>query len=441
MKVRVAYDTLVLVNDYRQRDQKSGIFRMTEEVVRELSKTDDVDLTLACICAEHSSLSGSLRFSDYIKNGLSEKNYRFTNLIGSRLGLKNVYDDFYKFQQSSEQFYQLQLPRYSVRSIYSRAGFKLVREAFNLFSSLDYYPLFEYESFDIFHSNYHKLPSKELTKGLPRVLTVHDLIPVLAPELVSPILTNYFEEVLSSIDLQNDWVICVSEYTRQQFCEYTGMALERTFVTPLAAASHFHPVENPAQTAEVRQRYGIPEGNYFLSLATHLAPHKNLDHLIRCFFKLLSEQPDLNINLVLAGSKRFKPGESINHPDFPQFNSRIVYTGYVADEDLSAIYSGATAFIFPSLYEGFGLPTLEAMRCGTPVITSNTTSLPEVVGTAGITIDPQDENALCQAMLNLLTDSNLVQELKQKGFERSQNFSWSKCAADTVEVYKKILSS
>ncbi|WP_272900266.1 glycosyltransferase family 4 protein [Tolypothrix bouteillei] len=298
---------------------------------------------------------------------------------------------------------------------------------------------FDKNNFDIIHSPYHKLPSEELTKGVPRVITVHDIIPIIMPEMVNPILIPYFQEVLNSINHHQDWVVCNSEYTKQEFCEYTGMPLERTFVTPLAATDRFYRVTDSARIDTARQRYGIPDGDYFLSLGTQLEPRKNLAHLIRCFLRLLSEQPNLNINLVLVGSQRFQSVETIDRL-FPQFSSRVLFTGYVADEDLSAIYSGATAFIYPSLYEGFGLPLLEAMRCGTPVIASNTTSLPEVVGDAGILVDPKDEDALCQAMLDLLRDSHLVQELRQKGFARSQNFSWSKCAADTAKVYKRIVN-
>jgi glycosyltransferase involved in cell wall biosynthesis len=120
----------------------------------------------------------------------------------------------------------------------------------------------------------------------------------------------------------------------------------------------------------------------------------------------------------------------------PILKNRIIFTGYIPDEDLSAIYSGATAFIYPSLYEGFGLPPLEAMQCGTPVITSNTSSLPEVVGDAGIMINPTDEDALCQAILTIIQDSQLRKTLSEKGRERAQQFSWAKCAEETVKVYQ-----
>jgi glycosyltransferase involved in cell wall biosynthesis len=120
------------------------------------------------------------------------------------------------------------------------------------------------------------------------------------------------------------------------------------------------------------------------------------------------------------------------------YQNRVIFTGYVPDEDLSALYSGAKAFIFPSLQEGFGLPILEAMQCGTPVISSNATSLPEVAGEAAILINPYDKDELSQAMLNLLSDEKLRNELTQKGIERAKQFSWSKCAQETVEIYKKI---
>ncbi len=429
MKIRVAYDVTPLLAEARNSERKSGIYRVTEEVMNELNKRDDIELLLAKICAGN-SLFDALNFSWYLKNEPYLATYKIVDILKSRINLRSLYDEIYPIF-SSEEFQEM--PKFLPKAIIVRGIFKLLRK-------FDAYIVFDKSHFDIIHSPYHKLPSEEFTKGVPRLITVHDIIPIVIPEMVSPVLIPYFKELLNSINHHKDWVVCNSEYTRQEFCEYTGMPLERTFVTPLAAANHFHPVTDSAQIATARQRYSIPDGDYFLGVGTQLEPRKNLAHLIRCFLRLLSKQPNLNINLVLVGSKRFQSGETIDRSDFPGFSSRVIFTGYVADEDLSAIYSGATAFIYPSLYEGFGLPTLEAMRCGTPVIASNTTSLPEVVGDAGILVDPKDEDALCQAMLNLLTDSHLVQELRQKGFARSQNFSWSNCAADTVEVYKRILS-
>jgi len=430
MTIRVAYDIACLGQQVGQLDHKMGIFRVTEEVMYELAKQYSIDLTLVGLCGEPTI--SALNCLLYFNNTPDLSTHKYVNSLSSRLGLKDLYTKLHATIYLSDSFYKL--PKLSPQALIPRSLFKLLRE-------FDARHFFDDQQVDLLHSPYHKLPSQSITKGVPRLLTVHDLIPILAPEFVPPSSTAYLKQTLNSINQKTDWVVCNSEYTRQEFCDYTGMSPERTFVTPLAAASHFHPVTDSTQIASVRQRYGIPDGNYFLSLATLLDPRKNLAHLIRCFFQLLSQHPDLDVNLVLAGSKRVRAEETIDHPDFARFGSRIIYTGYVADEDLSAVYSDATAFIYPSLYEGFGLPPLEAMKCGTPVITSNTTSLPEVVGNAGILVDPKDEAALGQAMLNLLTDSATVQALRQKGFERSQQFSWAKCTADTVDVYKKIVAS
>jgi glycosyltransferase involved in cell wall biosynthesis len=448
MKIKVAYDAITLANEYGQSEygqkaHRSGVYTVTDEIAKQFNQMGGVELTLVCICSTTDHFYGShnsLLIPKYIRSGAVNEGYKAISSTGSRLRLTSVYDRYCELELAAWRFYKLQTSKYSLSSIFNRARFKVIRETFKIFALFDHYLLLDCEKFDIFHSTFHRLPAKKVTGNLPRLLTIHDLIPVIKPEFVSPEFTQYFEKLLAGIDLNNDWVVCVSEYTRKQFCEYTGMAPERTFVTPLAAANHFYPVNEPEKITAVRERYCIPDGDYFLCLASGLAPHKNLDRLMRCFFKLISEHPELQINLVLAGSNRYKSGADKSHLDFPQFKSRPIYTGYVADEDLSALYSGATAFIFPSLFEGFGLPPLEAMQCGTPVIASNTTSLPEVVGDAGISIDPLDEDAICQAMLALATDRDLAQTLSQKGLERAKNFSWAKCANDTVEVYRKILS-
>ena len=268
------------------------------------------------------------------------------------------------------------------------------------------------------------------------------MIPVKYPKYVNLSLTNYFREILNSVNIKDDWVSCISEYTRQEFCEYTGMSLEKVFVCPLAADKQFYPVTNFETIRETNKNYSIPENQYFLCLASHLDPRKNIPHLINSFVSLITEHSNLNVNLVLIGTTRYKrPDIEQTLQKIAQYKDRIIITGYVPDEDLSAIYSGATAFVFPSLYEGFGLPILEAMQCGTPVISSNSTSLPEVVGDAGILVDPKDQDQLCQAMLDILNDDTLRETLKQKGLERAKQFSWEKCANETVEIYKKIIAS
>ena len=265
-------------------------------------------------------------------------------------------------------------------------------------------------------------------------MTVYDLIPILHPQ--------YFENytLLNTIidGLQkDDWVIAISQKTREDLCNYRkDLDPRRVFVTPLAASDWFYPCRNAATIETVRSKYKIPKGQFILSLCT-LEPRKNLAHLIRCFAQLIRQEPLPDLRLVLAGSLGWK-FESILAEltgDDETIRGRIILTGRVADEDMAALYSGAVAFAYPSLYEGFGLPPLEAMQCGTPVITSNTSSLPEVVGNAGIMVDPNDADGLCQAMLQLATKTDLHRVMAEKSLAQAKSFSWTLCAEQTLAAY------
>ena len=207
------------------------------------------------------------------------------------------------------------------------------------------------------------------------------------------------------------------------------MPTDRVFATLQGADARFYPITNTETIQLTRQAYSIPEGDYFLCIASYLDPRKNVPFLVRNFLQLITEQPNLDINLVIVGSLSYKSPEIITlMEELKAYKNRVIFTGFVPDEDLRVLYSGAKAFIFPSLREGFGIPVLEAMQCGTPTITSNVTSLPEIAGDAAILINPLDSDELCQAMLTLLSDQDLRDQLKHKGIERAKQFSWEKCA-------------
>lgn len=432
MTQNIAYDISTLGKVYGFNDPKTGIYKVTEKILLELLKTN-VKLSLTSVCSDTpamSSINCNLYYSDLLYNCSCE----FRTSFKSKFKL----DKFYQFLAQKYYSKNFQdLPKYSYKKIWIYSIFKLFEKS--RLNFIDNHKFFNPQEYDLLHSPHYALPPEELTGNLPRLLTIYDLIPIKATVFVPPSLTNYFQKIINSVNIQKDWVTCISEYTRQEFCEYTGMSLERAFVTPLAADEQFYPVDNPEEIQLTRQRYNLPEGDYFLCLASHLEPRKNIPFLIRSFIQLINEQPNLDINLVLIGSLRHKRPELITlMEELKAYQNRVIFTGYVPDEDLSALYSGAKAFIFPSLQEGFGLPILEAMQCGTPVISSNATSLPEVAGEAAILINPYDKDELSQAMLNLLSDEKLRNELTQKGIERAKQFSWSKCAQETVEIYQKI---
>jgi glycosyltransferase involved in cell wall biosynthesis len=187
--------------------------------------------------------------------------------------------------------------------------------------------------------------------------------------------------------------------------------------------------------AAVRSRYRLPEG-YVLFVGS-VERRKNLRGLLQAYARLL--ETDVACPLVIVGTRRRGAGEIGRTLQELHLEESVIFTGYVPDADLPAIYTGADLFVFPSLYEGFGLPPLEAMACGTPVVCSNAASLPEVVGDAAIMVDPYDVEGLAEAMLRVLTDADLREHLRRKGLERARQFTWERTARETVAVYREVL--
>jgi len=377
------------------------------------------------------------RVREYVAAKPRGVTYPFAKCYKSRLGLDRVLWRLFG-DLAATRYYQLRRP--TPKWFIHRTGRLLVAQARRLDSQMG----LDDSAFDVFHSPFVRLPPRRVTGRLPRVLTIYDLIPVLNPELTGPFYIANFRRILDSLDLNTDWVTTISQHTKDEFCQYTGMSPERVFVAPLAASDLFHP-SNDALVAAARKKYRIPDGDYLLSVANP-QPNKNIPHLVRAFARLIMESPGLKVNLVLAGLRSGLLQEELNAAAGSPAAaagvlSRLIFTGYLADEDMSAVYSGATAFVFPSLTEGFGLPILEAMQCGVPVITSNTTSLPEVAGDAGLMVDPKDEAALSGAMHHLLTDAAAAAALAKKGLQRAAEFTWARCAQATVDVYRKAIAA
>ena len=437
MKLRVAYDISVLAQFFNWRDTKSGIYRVYEEVMYELNKREDIELTAVGVCGAD-PLIYAITSRLHIEDTKKHVAYRFDDSFQSNWGLTNFYQKIFGTYLSKEF---VTVPKIGLRSFYIRGLARIMYRLQKNNWPIRIRPVLKHENFDVFHSPHFRLPPEKLTAGLPRVLTIYDLIPIHGTDFVPPISTVSFKAILDSINIERDWVIAISEFTKREFCEYTGMAPERVFVIPLAAANHLHRVNDPEQIEKIRQRYGIPVGDYILSVSS-LEARRNLSHVIKCFFQLLSDHPNLDVNLVLTGRRGYGEEKIVSAAETnPELHKRVIFTDYVPDEDLSALYSGAKAFVYASLYEGFGLPPLEAMQCGVPVITSNSTSLPEVVGDAGIMVDPHDADALIESMLAILEDPVLWQELSAKGLNRARGFSWKKCADETVEVYKTAVAN
>jgi glycosyltransferase involved in cell wall biosynthesis len=423
MSIKVLYEVSNLGYGYSDKKSRAGIFRVIESILYEIISNPELDSYFTSLFDFRSSILTQQYFAEE-KNNLLSKNLNYWNcpLIS--------WADYMKILKNIHSNKSKNLPNRLKRKM--QATFLQIIEFLSDFDTLQ-------DNFDIYHSFFHALPPKDKTSNITRLITIHDMIPLLQPNSFDNSISQYFPKIINSIDRDQDWVICVSESTKNDFCNIAKMPSERVFVTPLAASNNFYMQTDVDKIQSVRKKYGIPNGKYILALST-LEPRKNTAHLIKCFYQMIEEEKINDVYLVLVGSQGwlydniFQTAESK-----PNLRERVIFTGYLPENELSSIYSGASFFVYPSLYEGFGLPPLEAMQCGTPVIASNTSSLPEVVGDAGILIEPKSEDQLCQAMLHLLTNSTEREKLSKKGLERSQLFSWSQCASDTINIYKKIL--
>ncbi|MFN3763063.1 MAG: glycosyltransferase family 4 protein [Anaerolineae bacterium] len=278
------------------------------------------------------------------------------------------------------------------------------------------------------------IPAHVLPPVHPRrsLVTVHDLGYHYFPQAHPPLQRIY-------LDLSTRWnaraaahLLADSEATRNDLVRIYGTPPAKVTVAYPGYDESLAPVRDPAVLAAVRERYGIP-GPYFLYLGT-LQPRKNLSRLVQAFSRL----PTRAI-LVLAGRRGWMTDDLFGLIRRLGLEGRVLCPGYVRPEDRAPLLSGALAFVFPSLYEGFGLPVLEAQACGCPVICANTSSLPEVAGDAALQVPPEDVVALADAMARLEDDPDLRRELVERGFANLRRFSWERCARTVREVMERLL--
>jgi len=229
-------------------------------------------------------------------------------------------------------------------------------------------------------------------------------------------------------------VLADSESTRNDVIELLGASPDRVRVVYPGVDARFRRVQDAQALAGVRQHYHLPE-RFVLGVGT-LQPRKNLQRLIEAYAQL---ELSADIKLVVFGGTGWMYEGIFQRVEELGLQDAVCFPGYAADEDLPALYTLADLFAFPSLYEGFGLPPLEAMACGTPVVTSNVSSLPEVVGAAALTVDPYDVKALANAMWRLLNEPSLRSTMVQRGLAQAREFTWSRAAEKLLHVYQEVL--
>jgi len=287
---------------------------------------------------------------------------------------------------------------------------------------------------DIVHSNTFCVPRfRDKNKRL--VVTIYDLTVITHPECHQRFNVKHCKKGIEDAIKYADAIIAISEHTKKDLMDIAGAPEDLITVTPLAPAPDLKPTADKKTLEKVRQKYKLPD-KYILFLGS-LEPRKNVVTLIKSYARL-AEEYKKEARLVIAGAKGWL--NSPVHDTLKRLGlmERTAFTGYVDSEDLPALYSMARCFVYPSLYEGFGLPVLEAMACGAPVITSNTSSMPEVAGTAARLVDPLDEGELTEALEEILGSKAIREEMRKKGFLQAKKFSWEQCAEKTLQVYKKV---
>jgi glycosyltransferase involved in cell wall biosynthesis len=360
-----------------------------------------------------------------VGTGLAGNESYVTNLIEAlaEVDTRNRYT-LYVTRREAVERYRARWPHVFVRLTVPHTP--LVRIPLTLVAELRRRPV------DVLHVQYTAPP----LAPCPVVATVHDLSFEHLPETFKRRSRLQLRLTVRRTARRAAHVITSSDYSRGDIIKTYGIPETRVSVTHLAASGSFAPVTDAGAVERVLARYGI-EGDYILAVGS-IQPRKNLVRLIAAYAYLRRTRAGDNLpRLVLVGKRAWLYRETLRAVESYKLHNFVTFTGYVSEADLPALYTGALCFVYPSYFEGFGLPPLEAMQCGTPVIAGDRTSLPEVVGAAGLLVNPFDERAIADAIGRLIDDITLRAHLRGAGLERARLFDWHKTARETVAVYER----
>jgi glycosyltransferase involved in cell wall biosynthesis len=286
---------------------------------------------------------------------------------------------------------------------------------------------------DLFHAADFALPPTR--RGAKTIVTVHDLAFERHPDETMPGMLAHLRRVVPRSVQRADHIIAVSEATRRDVIELYAAPADKVTVIPHGVASRFHPHSSAQEIAATRAKFKLPDAPLILTVGT-LQPRKNHLRLIQAF----AQMPHTDATLVIAGGPGWSYDAVTREVERLNLRDRVIFTGHLGDDDLIALYHASTIFAYPALYEGFGLPVLEAMACGVPVLAANTSSLPEVTASAALLVDPLDVDAIATALSQLLTDDALRASLIEKGKARAHSFTWARAAQQTWDLYERLLA-
>lgn len=423
-KIRLLYDAAYICNILDKNAHRSGIFFVAYNVLLQLLKHDEFDIWLY-------GGGDEVRLAEVIKN---YKEFADCKIYKSTFLEKqvNFWGDL-KYKNKVNK--QSKIMRLLIIIIWN-----ITRKINELYLKLNYKNL--YNDIDVYFSPAKAVPNVILKKkNIKRYTILHDLIPLISGTRKGAS-QKWLFKLVDSIN-KNDYYFANSEFTKSDFIKYVpAINPDNINVIPLSTGMNYEKINDEKVINKVKEKYKIPFDKKYVFSLCNLDPRKNLVFAVKNFLKFTEKNNLDDFVIVLGGSgwKDFLPMLEKEISNLGEKQNKIIRIGYVDDEDMSALYSGAEMFVCPSLYEGFGIPVLEAMKCGLPVICSNVTSLPEVIEDCGIQINPHSDDELIAALEKMYYDRNFRAECIDKGLKRAELFSWEACCKVITDKIKSDMS-
>lgn len=429
-KINVLFDATVLENGVAKSAARSGVYFVAYNILLELLKRNELQVSLYSDTSIAHLVFEIIKSDPKLKNVVFEKYSILDKLI--------IKWELLKYRNKVEKGNKIL--RVGIKTILN--CLKFISDVNNKLNIVDESYEKLYKNYDVFFSPVFVIPEKirNIAK-LKKYCILYDIIPFIYPENYSDMKdkSSWFCKLVNSIN-KEDHYFAISEYTKQDFIKHVeNITPEHITTIPLSTGLKYGKINDQNQIDKVKEKYKIPKNKKYLFSLCTLEPRKNLIFAVQNFIEFIKRDNIDDLVFVLGGGHWDIFIQKLNEAieDAEKYKDKIIKIGYVDDEDMPALYSGAEMFVFPSIYEGFGMPILEAMQCGCPVITSNVTSMPEVIGDCGIQINPKDNEDLINAFHKMYFNEDFKNECIQKGIERAKQFTWKKCVNVITEEFLK----
>lgn len=428
-KINVLFDAGVLANGTINAAARSGVYFVVYNILLEMLKRKELEVSLYCDKSKAHIVLDIIKADDKLKDLPIAEYSKLDNSIAKFELLKNEN----KVNKGNKML------RVWIKTALN--FLKLVSDVKNNLKFNDEYEEI-FKGYDAFFSPCAAIPKEvKKIKRIKNYSILYDVIPIIFPENYPDLKDkkSWFYKLINSLN-KDDFYFAISEYTKQDFIKHVeNLDPEHITPIPLSTGLIYERVNDKTEIDKVKEKYNIPKDKKYLFSLCTLEPRKNLIFAVENFIEFIKRNNVDDFVFVLGGGHWDifiqKMNESIE--GLENYKDKIIKIGYVNDEDMAALYSGAEMFVFPSIYEGFGMPILEAMQCGCPVITSNVTSMPEVIGDCGIQINPKENEDLIKAFEKMYFDKEFRTECIQKGLERAKQFTWAKSVDVIVKEFVK----